>query len=164
VSSVVKSFTVCRRSLLAGVLLAGLALGATSDGGARFSTLGHRLMCTCGCGQVLLECNHVGCRSSARMRSELLAAIQRGESDDQILNWFAAKYGPVVLAAPANRGFNRIAWLMPYAALLGGLTLAGAVLRRWRSRSQPAPLAGAAPRTSEKLEALRRKVHEETEI
>ena len=45
---------------LAVCLLAVVMLGA-ADGGARFNRLGHEMMCACGCGQILLECNHVGC-------------------------------------------------------------------------------------------------------
>ena len=32
----------------------------------RFNKLGHSMMCTCGCGQVLLECNHVGASRPTR--------------------------------------------------------------------------------------------------
>jgi cytochrome c-type biogenesis protein CcmH len=146
------------------VLLAALTLSAATDSGARFSDLGHKLMCTCGCGQVLLECNHVGCQVSEKMRAELTAAMARGETDDQILNDFVAEYGPVVLSAPTKTGFNRIAWLMPYAALLLGLLAAVAVIRLWKARSTAAPEASVAPVPPEQLAALRRRVHEETEI
>jgi cytochrome c-type biogenesis protein CcmH len=147
-----------------GLLLALLTLGATTDSSTRFYTLGHRLMCTCGCNQVLLECNHVGCQSSERMRGELMAAMQRGDSDDQILDWFVQKYGPVVLAAPTQTGFNRVAWLMPYVALFGGLILTGLLVRLWRSRSSARPVAGHSHLDSAELDALRRQVHEETEL
>ncbi len=52
-------------------------MGAGDDS-ARFKDLGHRMMCTCGCGQVLLECNHVGCQSSDKMRDQLQAALDKG--------------------------------------------------------------------------------------
>ena len=57
--------------LLLIALLAMLFLGADTD--ARFNKLGHQLMCMCGCNQILLECNHVGCTYSDRMRNELIA-------------------------------------------------------------------------------------------
>ena len=79
--------------------------GAASDS-ARFNDLGHRLMCTCGCAQLLGECNHVGCTESGRERNELSAAIASGATDQQILNSFAAKYGMTVLAAPQPRSFQ----------------------------------------------------------
>jgi cytochrome c-type biogenesis protein CcmH/NrfF len=141
--------------------LAVLFLGAT-DSDTRFNTLGHRLMCTCGCGQVLLECNHVGCQSSEQMRTELMAAMQRGGSDDEILNWFVQKYGPVVLSAPTKTGFNRVAWIMPYLALCLGLALTAAVVWVWKSR--PKPVAANAAVDQTQIESLRRRVHEETEI
>ena len=45
------------------VACAGTLLGANGDS-ARFTDLGHRMMCVCGCNQILLECNHVGCTYS----------------------------------------------------------------------------------------------------
>ena len=41
------------------------SLGAT-DRARASNDLGHRLMCTCGCAQLLGECNHVGCPESGR--------------------------------------------------------------------------------------------------
>ncbi len=69
------------------------SLGAT-DPGARFNDLGHRMMCTCSCAQLLGECNHVGCSFSGQMRQELSAAIAGGSSDKEILASFSTKYGP----------------------------------------------------------------------
>src|SRR5579863_7141409 len=61
------------------------SVGAT-DAGSRYNNLNHRLMCTCGCAQLLGECNHVGCPESGRERNELSAAISSGLSDQQILD------------------------------------------------------------------------------
>ena len=77
-------------------------------------------MCVCGCSQILLECNHVGCTYSDRMRGELMAGLDRGENDDLTLQDFVQKYGPTVLAAPTATGFNRVAWIMPFLALALG--------------------------------------------
>src|ERR1039458_4676465 len=101
-----------RRAIHALVLTAAvfLFMGAGDDS-ARFKDLGHRMMCTCGCGQVLLECNHVGCQSSDKMRNQLQAALDRGDNDDLILQGFVQEYGPTVIAAPTATGFNRVAWI-----------------------------------------------------
>ena len=110
------------------------SLGAT-DASSRFNDLGHRLMCTCGCAQMLGECNHVGCPESGRERNELSAAIAAGSSDKEILASFAAKYGATVLAAPTTHGFDLVAWIAPFAvfaaALLGPILL----VRRWANLS-----------------------------
>src|SRR5438477_8697949 len=73
----------CLLGLLCFTIFAFLGAG---DEDARFSTVGHKMMCVCGCNQVLLECNHVGCRYSDRMRGELSSALSRADSDDLVLN------------------------------------------------------------------------------
>ena len=99
--SVFRRFTAVSKLLQAGALAVAVcfSLGAT-DAGSRFNDLGHRLMCTCSCAQLLGECNHVGCPESGREREELKSAIAGGKSDPEILAQFAAKYGATVLAAP----------------------------------------------------------------
>src|ERR1700690_1640815 len=56
----------------------------TSDPATRFTEIGHQMMCICGCNQILLECNHVGCPASDGMRNELRAAVSRGDSDSLV--------------------------------------------------------------------------------
>ena len=87
-----------------------VTLGA---GQSRFNRLGHELMCSCGCKQVLLECNHVGCPDSARMIGELKTQMAAGGNDTAVLNWFVAKYGATILAAPIRGGFDNVAWTFP---------------------------------------------------
>ena len=77
------------------------------DEDARFQNLGHHLMCVCGCSQILLECNHVGCQYSDRMRVELAAALDHGDNDDLTLQTFVQKYGTTVVAAPSTKGLDR---------------------------------------------------------
>jgi cytochrome c-type biogenesis protein CcmH len=135
------------------------SLGAT-DAGSRFNDLGHRLMCTCGCAQLLGECNHVGCPESGRERDELKAAIASGKNDNDILNWFAAKYGVTMLAAPTAHGFDLVAWIAPFAVF--GAALLGTVLlvHRWTVGKTPTvPVADAVladPAERERREKIRR--------
>ena len=136
-------------------------LGADTD--ARFTKLGHQLMCMCGCNQILLECNHVGCTYSERMRNELSAGLERGDSDSLVLQSFVQKYGNTVLAAPTSTGFNVVAWITPF--LVFGLATAMAVwlVRMWRSRPVAQPVAKPTLGAAE-LDALRRRAREETEF
>src|SRR5208337_35261 len=99
--SAYRRFSFWMKALQAGTLAIAVcfSLGAT-DASSRFNDLGHRLMCTCGCAQLLGECNHVGCPNSAGELTELRAGINAGQSDQEILDSFVAKYGAVVLAAP----------------------------------------------------------------
>ena len=61
---------------------------AAADTNARFDKLGHQIMCSCGCNELLLECNHVGCPNSDGMRQELMAGVDRGDSDKIIFAAF----------------------------------------------------------------------------
>jgi cytochrome c-type biogenesis protein CcmH/NrfF len=106
------------------------SVGAT-DASSRFNDLGHRLMCTCGCAQLLGECNHVGCPESGRERDELSAAIAAGKSDQEILTWFSTKYGATMLAAPTTHGFDLVAWVAPFAVLAAGTLGTILLVRRW---------------------------------
>jgi cytochrome c-type biogenesis protein CcmH len=148
--------------LLGLALALVLLLGANDD--TRFDRLGHRLMCTCGCNQVLLECNHVGCTTSDGMRAELTAMMKAGDSDDVILQKFVAKYGAVVLSAPTHTGFNRLAWIMPYAALLGGIVLVVLVVRRWNRRRVLGTVSSSIDVSPEELDQFRRRARQETEL
>ena len=134
------------------------SMGAT-DPGSRFNDLGHKMICSCGCNQVLLECNHVGCPSSEGMRDELMAGIQRGDNDDLILQSFVQKYGPTVLAAPSAQGFNRVAWIMPFAVLLFGMLATMMLVRKWKLRTVDMP---AVPNTPA-FERVRDRIRHDTD-
>ena len=156
-------------------LLAVIMLGAdgSSDPGARFGRIGHNMMCVCSCGQVLLECNHVGCPDSARMIQELqaqLAGPNGTGADSLILNWFVNKYGASVLAAPIRGGFDNVAWIVPIAIFLFGTVGTALLVRFWMRKPQTA-LAGAAglsgsapvPPNSPGARALQDRIRRETE-
>lgn len=146
------------------LFIAITALMGAGDEEARFSNLGHRMMCVCGCGQILLECNHVGCNYSDRMRAELMAALDRGDNDDLILSGFTQKYGTTVVAAPTATGFGRVAWVMPFLALVLGLTTTVLVVRAWRKRPAPFAPGGVLPVSGQELETFRQRAREDTEI
>jgi cytochrome c-type biogenesis protein CcmH len=152
----------CTRTAEVLVLMVAIcfSLGAT-DASARFNDLGHRLMCTCGCAQLLGECNHVGCPESGRERDELASAIQSGLSDKQILDGFAAKYGATMLAAPTTRGFDLVAWIAPFAVFAAALMGTFLLIRRWggwgvRAQAATVPAAPLDPAEAERLDRIRR--------
>jgi cytochrome c-type biogenesis protein CcmH len=156
--------SVSRSLHMAMLCLIVFALLGAGDEGARFNNLGHRLMCVCSCNQILLECNHVGCTYSDRMRNELMAGLDRGENDDLTLQDFVQKYGPTVLAAPTATGFNRVAWIMPFLALVLGLLTTIFIVLAWRKRPALAAPGGVLPVSSGELERFRTQARKDTEI
>jgi cytochrome c-type biogenesis protein CcmH len=154
-----------RRALSFALLCVALftLLGA-GDPATRFTELGHQLMCICGCNQILLECNHVGCPASDGMRNELMASLSRGDSDGLVEQGFVQKYGPTVLAAPTNKGFDRAAYIMPFAALIFGFGLIVLVIRAWKNRPAPALADGLRPVRGAELEQFRDQAGKDTDL
>src|SRR6202142_2013368 len=100
----------------------------------RAKALGTKLMCMCGCGQILTQCNHINCPSSGPMLKELGAHVAKGEPDDLIIQDFVQEYGEKVLSAPPTTGFNSIAWYIPGVAFVLGLGIVIVLIRMWRQR------------------------------
>ncbi len=150
----------------AGILCVAVfaLMGAGADPMARFHDLGHQMMCICGCGQILLECNHVGCPDSDGMRNELMAAVTRGDSDSLVEQAFVQKYGPTVLAAPTTSGFDRTAYIVPFLALIFGAGLVILVVRAWKNRPSPVLAGGIPPARNAELEKFREQARKETEL
>jgi len=142
------------------VILTTAAADPTINNSTRFDKLGHQMMCTCSCAQVLLECNHVGCPNSEGMRQELMAGVTNNDSDTTIFDAFVAKYGPTVLAAPTTKGFNLVAWIMPFAVLLLGIFGTALLIRRWKLRTVPMPPPSLTPNFPE----IRNRIRHETEL
>jgi cytochrome c-type biogenesis protein CcmH len=147
--------------LLSAAIFALLGAG---DPATRFNEIGHQMMCICGCNQILLECNHVGCPDSDGMRNELMAAVERGDSDSLVEQSFVQKYGPTVLAAPTTRGFDRAAYIMPFAALILGFGLIVLLIRAWKNRPAPAIAGGLHPIRGAELEQFRDQARKETDL
>jgi len=137
--------------LLLGLLVGGAAWPAPAHAqhveGARtvvvpLSTLERELqseiICMCGtCGrQRIAECT---CSLAAGMRAELATLMAQGKTREQVYQYFIDKHGSQEpLAMPIDRGFNRLAWAVPYAVGIFGALLAGATAFRW-SRERPRP-------------------------
>jgi cytochrome c-type biogenesis protein CcmH len=128
----------------------------------RAKRIGKRLMCMCGCNQVLVECNHVGCSMSTAMLQKLDERIARNEPDDLILQSFIQEYGQKVLSQPPSSGFGLSAWVMPFAVALAGFLVIGVVLKRWRR--QTVATAAATPAGTPEISAeLLERARQETE-
>ncbi len=153
-----------RVRLLATLFLGAILLMGASDDSSRLDRLGHRMMCMCSCGQILMECNHVGCTYSDTMRHELAAAIDAGKSDNDILAAFVEKYGTTVLAAPTHTGFDRVAWLMPYVLFIVGVGGCVVIVRTWHKRHAPAAATATSGLSPDELRRLREQARKETDL
>jgi cytochrome c-type biogenesis protein CcmH len=118
-------------------------LGADTSS-TRVDKVGHKLVCQCGCGQILMECNHVGCPVSPVMIEELKAQMATGLPDSGVLAFFINKYGPIALAAPMRGGFDNVAWIVPGVVLVLATFGVAFLIIFWKRRhAKLAPAAGS---------------------
>jgi cytochrome c-type biogenesis protein CcmH/NrfF len=138
-----------------------LLMGADNQE-ARFQKLGSKIMCTCSCAEMLLQCDHVGCPNSDRMRRELRANVQTMSSDEAVLDWFRNTWGVVAVVEPRTHGFELVAWVLPAAGIGLGLLLVIVLIRNWKLRS--APVAAADLNLGPELESMRARARQETDL
>ncbi len=109
------------------------------------------IVCMCGtCGrQRLNECQ---CGTAANMREELAGLVSKGLNREQIIRFYVQKYGSEeALAAPIDKGFNRLAWLVPYVLGATGIVVVGFAAVRW-SRHHDTDALDATPASDPDLE------------
>jgi cytochrome c-type biogenesis protein CcmH len=131
----------------------------------RAKHIGGKFMCMCGCSQVLTECNHVGCSTSASMLKELNRSLSSGNSEDAITQMFVQEFGTKVYAEPPKSGFSLVAWVLPSVYLFVGTGVVILVILRWRKHvpQQIAPAGGGPGISTELLERARAQVSRETQ-
>lgn len=145
------------------LLSAAPARALTPAQAVRAHALSLRLKCMCGgCDDTAGTCNHSGgafagpCATAQAELKEIDQRIERGESDDLILQDFVQEYGPTVLISPPAKGFDWLVWVMPVALPLLAFILVWEVVRRWRRRAELEPVAAAGPPVSPELLARAR--------
>lgn len=132
-----------------------------SDAGSRYNDLSHKTMCTCGCSEILGECNHVGCSASTEELGMIRDGMANNQSDQQILDSLVAKYGAVVLAAPTAHGFDVVAWIAPFAVFLAALLGTILLVRHWSVGKTQVAVQGAGSASPE-MDAIHEKIRRET--
>ncbi|MEM9344471.1 MAG: cytochrome c-type biogenesis protein [Pseudomonadota bacterium] len=78
--------------------------------------------------------------------------LTEGKSDQEVLDFFVARYGEFVLMRPPAKGGNLVLWLSAPALLLVGLGISVAYLRQ-RRQPPPAPEA-LSPEDAKRLREL----------
>ena len=133
-------------AVLGTAVLALVATVAPAPGADSQQAVEEALTCQCGCGLTVHACNHLQCPSGEPMKKEIAERLARGESKDVILAAFRQRYGEKVLSSPTFSGFNWLAWLTPFVAVITAAGVLGVVLaRRGRtSTSEPEPTSAGS--------------------
>ena len=96
------------------------------------------LTCQCGCGLTVANCNHPECSFSVPLRGEISRLIDKGLDRPAIIAMYRAKFGEKILSAPTTEGFNLLAWVMPFFAIIVGGGAIVMMFGRWRNETPPA--------------------------
>jgi cytochrome c-type biogenesis protein CcmH len=70
-----------------------------------------------GCEMLVSNCQT---DAAQQMRDTIAKKLNQGLTKEEIIEEFIEKYGEQVYAAPTKKGFNLIAWIMPFLSLIVG--------------------------------------------
>jgi cytochrome c-type biogenesis protein CcmH len=121
---------------LMGVIVAvGVVIGAgsppkTGVSDERLFAISARLKC--------LQCVGESVAASqaplaVQFRDEIRTQMRKGATDDEILNFFSARYGQEVLLTPPSSGIGGLVWVIPVVVVAAAVLMLFFVFRRWRS-------------------------------
>ena len=77
------------------------------------------------------------CHYSSPAREKIAKLQDMGASDDNIVAGFVRDTGKQALSSPPTEGFNLLAWVTPFAAILAGLGGIFFYMRRYRPNQKP---------------------------
>ncbi len=145
-----------------GIALLVLLLSASpaKADSAMVSDISKQLICQCGCTLVLANCTHVECHSREAMTAFIEQEIAGGQSEPQIIQSFVDQYGEQVLASPPKRGFNLVAWVLPFVVILAGGGIIYIAIKKWVWQGRQSPTM-ATTEAEEGDEEYRRQLDKE---
>ncbi len=110
----------CGMTILLILLFLPLTLSANDTHITRANALFHELRCVVCGGQSLAE-SHAD--MAEQMRALVKKQIKHGMSDDEILTFFAERYGDEILTTPPINSFTWLLWAAPVLFVMTGLLI-----------------------------------------
>lgn len=104
---------------LAAIIVVGLVVGEPTERD-RVAALGSRIRCPVCQGEAISESPSETARSMMEIVEEQVAA---GVPDDEIIEYFRARFGDFIVLDPPFRGLTLVLWLLPLAAVAAGVLL-----------------------------------------
>ena len=110
----------------------------------------HRLACPCPCTLDVFTCRTTDftCTFSPERHKEVVALVEQGMTEDQVLETMVRTYGEEALMAPTPKGFNLVGYVLPASVILslGAVIVAVLALRQRSEQVAAAHVAVAAGR------------------
>ncbi|MGH2989610.1 MAG: cytochrome c-type biogenesis protein, partial [Solirubrobacterales bacterium] len=73
---------------------------------------------------------------AASFRARIRELVRAGKSDQEVKEFFVARYGEWILLSPPKSGISLAVWLAPLLSVLAGLALAAVAVVRWTRRAR----------------------------
>jgi cytochrome c-type biogenesis protein CcmH len=83
----------------------------------RVNEIAKNLNCPTCAGLNLSDCNTLTCE---QWRGQINDLVAQGYSDEEVLDYFASRYGAQVLQEPPKSGWTLFLWILPVVVLLAG--------------------------------------------
>ncbi len=148
--------------VLGGVLIvtAFLVTPVSADSAPTVNSIAQQLVCQCGCTQTVAACSEPNCSTREAMKASIVQKLDQGQSESQILQSFVTQYGEKVLVTPPKTGFNLVAWILPFIAILAGAAIIFSAMRAWVKRGRQSQ-ATTITENEQEDEEYRRRVEQE---
>lgn len=117
-------------AVLTVVVVAGFVIGSPRQED-RIAGLGSSIKCPVCQGEAIIDSPSPTAKAMMEVLEEKVAA---GETDGQIVSYFRARFGEAILLDPPFAGKTLVVWLLPVAAVIGGVWM---ILSRRRSTRTP---------------------------
>jgi cytochrome c-type biogenesis protein CcmH len=104
---------------LAAIVLVGVVMGDPTPQD-RVQALGSRIKCPVCQGEAIADSPS---ETAAAMMDIVSEQVDDGQPDDEILEYFRARYGDGILLDPPFRGRTLVLWLLPFAAVGAGVVM-----------------------------------------
>ncbi|HTO00907.1 MAG TPA: cytochrome c-type biogenesis protein CcmH [Microthrixaceae bacterium] len=67
---------------------------------------------------------------AVQFRQEITEQMGKGQTNDEILNYFASRYDDILLTPPSS-GVGSLVWILPVVALFAAVLLLAAAFKNW---------------------------------
>lgn len=117
--------------------------------------ISRKLQCPVCAGQSVADS---GSQLAAQMRDIIEQKVQAGESEQQIIDYFVARYGASIATEPPKSGISLGLWWMPVAVVVFGAIVVGLFVRERTQSGARRQVDAVGPDGDEELEAIAREV------
>jgi cytochrome c-type biogenesis protein CcmH len=120
-------------ALLVAVVVGALVVGTTDTGPRteeeRIEAIASSVRCPTCRGQSVADSDAI---AAENVRREIARRVGEGETDDEIRNALAARFGEGIILTPSRSGVTGLVWVLPVAGAV--VAFAGLVFafRRWK--------------------------------